>query len=182
MTDRLELPSKDEINRIGNLEELSRLETDIERVCAKINVDLATLTDDEEWHARARSALALHSMTLSWVRARIRRLTKGNIDHIDQYAKVQEAKAAKKEAAAKAHQARAEAFNASKQAKALNIEQRKIELLQRTCYLSAFKKAALRIVPLEMHQTIYDAADELYEAAIKQAVNLPSHPKPPVPN
>lgn len=159
-----DLPTKEQINAITDIDALRLLETDINATCYKIEVDLTTIVDaDEEWHSRARSALAYHRITLGNIRGRLRRLSKGNLDHLDQYAEAQKAKAAKKEATAKSKLAHNELVALSNDKKTIDAQNRRTALLERTCYLAAFRKAALQFIPVDKHDELFEAADEIYK-------------------
>lgn len=168
MAERIDLPSKEKINETTDIVYLQNLELDIEAVCAKIEVDLSTLSDDPDWHARARSALAVHKMHLGWVRRRISRLTKGNGDNMAQYTQAQKAKAEKIEA-------KAENTRAVNRVRELNIIQAQISaqnrmtnLLEHVNYLNAFKKATHRHVEASVMEQILDTAALLHKELIEK--------------
>lgn len=170
MNDRIPLPSKDQIRASKDVVYLDALLKEVERVIAKIEVDLTFLTDDEDWHSRARSALAAHQICKKYLVAHIRHLTKGSPDPVETQAQQQLAKAMKKEAKAKSLEERNKAAKITAEQKTVNAQNRAITLIERTSFLAAFQRAAMRHLTPEQFNAICEDAERSTLKGITQEI------------
>lgn len=142
---RAPLPTKEQIESITDVQALVEIEQEVERRAEKITVDLEMEVGDEDWDARARSALTAHRICLKAVRKQLHKLRTGSnakppqieVDHARLERKVQKAAALAtvKSKEAERAQAKAEKVRAA-------IIGQQLALIRRTSFHMHFYEAA----------------------------------------
>lgn len=172
----MDLPTREQIDAISDLESLLAIREEVEFATAKIEVDLEFRPGDEDWAHRARGALAVHNMCFGQLSRRIYRLqqaTKGprstspTTEHIN-------AKAAKKEAVALRQMAETEARRAKVQADRLAFQERTLAVLERTSWLAFFHKHANRLLDAPTFEKVANAAQRDFKEQFKKEVEASS--------
>lgn len=166
-----ELPTKEQINEINDLEVLSGWQLELEETIEKIRVDLEFSGKDDNWYHRARNALVYHVTTLSRVNGRIHRLTKKTNGNVDQAIQSKEAKAHRKEA----HARQVEQLNEQKRIDAerqkANAKEETKKLLSRMNKDSIFRSIAASNLDASVFAQIEIAAHNEYEKRLLKEIN-----------
>lgn len=173
----MEIPTKEQVQAIKDIPALQRLQDDIERSIAKIEVDLDFKEGDDEWHARARGALAVHQVGLNRIKQRIRQLTKKPDDKFDQFVEMKTAKTERIAASAERTKAFAARVAAEDERKRIKLEERKVRaqenmynLLKRTSFLSRFYISAAKILPANLLEMVVKEATDTVLYAMEDEV------------
>lgn len=152
---RPSLPTREQIEAITDIPALVEIEQEVERRAEKITVDLEMQVGDDDWDARARSALTAHRICLKSIRKRLNRLRGVNkppqveADTARMERKVQKATALATVKSSEAERARAKAD----QQHALAVRDQ-LALLKRTSFHMHFHNVARRILTAEQFEEI----------------------------
>lgn len=171
--ERIALPNKDEILAMNNLADLRDFEAELEQTISKIQVDLDYVGGDDNWYARARTALSYHNTCLKRIRQQIYYVSKGK-SVPDAMAK-EETKVAKIEAKNKHKELVKSQQELSNEKKAIDLENRKLNLIEKLSYLHIFKRTAKMFLLPEDYQKVCDEADRAIMAVLTNSITI--HPK-----
>lgn len=140
---RVPLPTKEQINAITDIPALDEMEQEIERRAEKITVDLEMEAGDENWDARARSALTAHRICLKNIRTRLHRLRRGDKPiQVEADAKRMEQKLQKAQALSAVKTAEAERAAAKAEKAQAGAEQQRLAMIRSTSFHMHFFRAA----------------------------------------
>ena len=172
MTERKQLPNKDQIDSISDIVALEELRESVDWHKNQIETQLEFGDGDDDWFSRAMSALTAHKICLGHLDRRIRQMTKGltkpvQVEHV---ANVHAKKAEKH--TAHAERLKAEAMAKQNKAAQTNAESKaKIaKAVEDAHFLGCVLKALQGEVDPERFSRIMDRATEMLAQKVGRAV------------
>lgn len=168
MKAREQLPTRDQIFAISDKDALFELRDRVEWNRKKIETDLEFGDGDDDWAARARTALTAHKICHGNIERRLQQITK-QAQPAPGPSK-SETKTARHLAAAERAQQEAEARRAKAEQAKVAQQERVAAILERTSWLSYFHKAAVRMLDAETLEKLIDAAERDYAGRVKHEI------------